>query len=93
MKDRFAALVRTRSQAQWCEVLEDTDVCFSPVLSLSEAPLHPHNVAPAPRVSRTPGAAMPGAARPGEHTDEVLDSWLGLTDAKIRGLRDAGAVA
>ena len=107
MKERFAALFRTRTQAQWCELLEDTDVCFAPVLSLTEAPLHPHNVArntfvspggvtqpaPAPRFSRTPGAIRSGPAGPGEHTDEVLDGWLGLTSPMITQLRGSGAIA
>ncbi|MDB5697303.1 MAG: putative L-carnitine dehydratase, partial [Alphaproteobacteria bacterium] len=39
---RLAALFRTRTRDEWCALLEDTDVCFAPVLSLSEAPHHPH---------------------------------------------------
>jgi alpha-methylacyl-CoA racemase len=107
MKDRFAALFRTRTRDQWCELLEDTDACFAPVLSLTEAPLHAHNVArgtfispegvtqpaPAPRFSRTPGAVQTAPAGPGEHTDEVLDSWLGLRTEQITKLREAGAIA
>jgi len=106
MRERFAALFRTRTQAQWCELLEDTDVCFAPVLSLTEAPMHPHNLArgtftapggvtqpaPAPRFSRTPGSVQSAPAGPGEHTDEVLGAWLGLDQAGIDELRAAGAV-
>lgn len=68
LKARLEAIFRTRTRAQWCEMLDDTDTCFAPVLSLSEAPLHPHNAArqtfidadgmvqpaPAPRFLGTP---------------------------------------
>ena len=70
MKAELTEVFMTRSRAEWCEVLEGTDVCFAPVLSLLEAPFHPHmaerNVfvkrgnivqpSPAPRFSRTPSA-------------------------------------
>jgi len=45
LKARFTALFRTRTRDQWCTVLEGTDVCFAPVLSITEAAVHPHNVA------------------------------------------------
>ncbi len=100
--DRFA----TRTRAEWCAVMEGTDVCFAPVLSMEEAPSHPHNVArgtfvevggvvqpgPAPRFSRTPGAVARPAPHPGQHTDEVLASW-GLAADRIAELRAAGAVS
>ncbi|MBW8785111.1 MAG: CoA transferase [Novosphingobium sp.] len=68
LKRRLEALFRTKTRAEWCALLEDGDACFAPVLSLAEAPAHPHNVArgnfvslagviqptPAPRFSRTP---------------------------------------
>lgn len=68
LKERFETLFRTRTRDEWCKLLEGTDVCFAPVLSLSEAPGHAHNVArgafikvggvvqpaPAPRFSGTP---------------------------------------
>lgn len=68
LKARFEAIFRTRTREEWCALLEDTDACFTPVLSLSEAPYHPHNVArdtfvkvdgllqpaPAPRFLGTP---------------------------------------
>lgn len=70
MKARMAAIFKTRTRAQWSEIMEGTDVCFAPVLTLSEAPNHPHMAArqvfvkhdgvtqpaPAPRFSRTPSA-------------------------------------
>lgn len=68
LKARLADLFATRSRDEWCALLEHSDACFAPVLSLSEAPAHPHNVArqtfvdvggtlqpaPAPRYSATP---------------------------------------
>jgi alpha-methylacyl-CoA racemase len=72
LKDRFAAIFRTRTRDEWCAIMEDTDICFAPVLSLAEAPHHPHNVergtfievdgltqpAPAPRFLGTPAPAV-----------------------------------
>jgi alpha-methylacyl-CoA racemase len=105
MKERLGAIFRTRTRDEWCQLLEGTDACFAPVLSLGEAPHHPHNVArgtfvevdgvvqpaPAPRFSRTPGAIQRPPARPGEHTDEGLRDW-GFTPAEVAELRAAGAV-
>jgi len=45
LKARFTALFRTRTREQWCTLLEGSDVCFAPVLSITEAAVHPHNVA------------------------------------------------
>ncbi len=106
MKQTVADRIATRSRAEWCAVMEGTDVCFAPVLSMAEAPGHPHNVArgtfvevdgvvqpgPAPRFSRTPGAVARPAPHPGQHTDEVLTSW-GLATDRITELRAAGAVS
>lgn len=72
LRDAMATVFRTRSRAQWCELLEGTDVCFAPVLTLAEAADHPHvqarqgivdvagvpQPAPAPRFSRTPSAVQ-----------------------------------
>src|SRR5262245_2191092 len=105
MKERFAAIFRTRTRDEWCAILEGTDACFAPVLSMAEAPTHPHNVAretfvdyegvvqpaPAPRFSRTPGAIQRPPARPGEHTTEALADW-GFAASDIARLRAAGAV-
>ena len=101
----LAAAFRTRTQAQWCALLEGTDACVSPVLPLHEAPEHPHNrarqtfvtvdgvvqPAPAPRFNRTP-AAVPEAPRPpGADTDTALVDW-GFSSDEVASLRDAGAV-
>lgn len=88
LKERVAAQVKTRSRAEWQVLLEGTDVCFAPVLSLTEAAQHPHNVArgvfvevdgqqqpaPAPRLSRTPARLPAAGALCGEHTREVLQA-------------------
>ena len=106
MKERLAAVFRTRTRAEWTELLEGTDVCFAPVLSLSEAPQHPHlaargtfvdvdgvtQPAPAPRFSRTPGAVARPPVPIGTDTDDVL-AGLGLDADQVAKLRDAGIVA
>ena len=77
LKDRLTALFLTRTRDEWCALMEDSDICFAPVLSLREAPLHPHNAArgtfvdeggmvqpaPAPRFSATPAPPVSLAGR------------------------------
>ncbi|MDZ7675930.1 MAG: CaiB/BaiF CoA-transferase family protein [Acidimicrobiales bacterium] len=106
MKDKVAAIFRTRTRDEWCEIMEHSDVCFAPVLSLGEAPQHPHNVeretfveehgvvqpAPAPRFSRTGTEIQGPPAHAGQHTDEVLGQF-GFDDDRITKLRDVGAIA
>lgn len=106
MKERFAEIFRTKTRDAWCELLEGTDVCFSPVLSMSEAPHHPHAVAreafvtvdgitqpaPAPRFSRTPGSVKSGPATPGQHSTAVLRDW-GFDDDVIARWIAQGVVA
>ncbi|MDP9073336.1 MAG: CoA transferase [Actinomycetota bacterium] len=105
MKQRLAALFRTRSRSEWCRVFEGTDACVTPVLGLGEAATHPHNQSranfeqvagivqpsPAPRFGRTPGAISRPPPQPGQHTDEVLADW-GIGDADAERLRAAGAI-
>lgn len=105
LRERFRALFATKTRAEWCAILEGTDACFAPVLSMAEAPEHPHNrargtfvapggvvqPAPAPRFSRTPGAIRRPPSAPGADTDEALRAW-GFGDDEIAKLRDAGAV-
>jgi alpha-methylacyl-CoA racemase len=105
LKERIAKLFSTKTQAEWCELMEHTDVCFAPVLKLSEAAEHPHNVArqtfvdidgvrqpaPAPRFSRTTSEIVSPPAHPGQHTREVLADW-GLASGRIDELVASGAV-
>lgn len=106
LKVKVAEVFKTKTRDEWCELMEHSDVCFAPVLSLDEAPQHPHNVArgtftevdgvvqpsPAPRFSATsPELDLP-AALPGEHTDQILAD-LGLDDAHVQALKASGAVA
>lgn len=105
LKVRIAALFKTRSQAEWCELMEMTDVCFAPVLTLSEAADHPHNrergtfvevhgamqPAPAPRFSRTAATIGVAPAHPGQHSREILEDW-GVAKARIDALLESGAV-
>lgn len=107
-KKRIAEAFLTRTREEWSALLEpDPDLCFTPVLSMLEAPDHPHHRArgtftvddgvlqpsPAPRYSRTPGAIQRPPAVPGEHTDEVLAEWLGANAAQVGALRSAGTVS
>ncbi len=105
LRGKLETLFLTRTRDDWCAILENTDVCFAPVLSMAEAPGHPHNIArktfvevdgvtqpaPAPRFSRTQGEIQGPAARVGEHSEEVLKEW-GFGDQEIAALRQAGAL-
>jgi alpha-methylacyl-CoA racemase len=105
VKERFATVVRTKTRAEWCEILDGTDCCFAPVLGMDEAPRHPHNAArnafievagvpqpaPAPRFSRTATTAPLPPPPPGFHTVEVLGSY-GFSETEIRQLRNARVV-
>ena len=105
LKERLTEVFRTKTRDEWTAIMEGSDVCFAPVLKMSEAPEHPHNKAratftdvnglvqpsPAPRFSRTPGAIARPAAHAGQHTDEALADW-GFAADEITKLRDAGAV-
>lgn len=105
LQARMADVFRTKTRDQWCEIMEGTDVCFAPVLSVTEAPHHPHNIAresfteidgvpqptPAPRFSRTPGGISSPPPKPGEHTEAALLDW-GFTDEQIIALEEIGAI-
>ncbi len=106
LKERLRAIFQTKTRAQWCEIMEGSDVCFAPVLSMSEAPEHPHlearrtfvtlagavQAAPAPRFSRTACSLSRPPAHAGQHTDEALADW-GLSTGEIAALREAKAIA
>ena len=86
MRDELTRVMKSKTRDEWCALMEASDVCFAPVLSMEEAPSHPHNVArdtfvdvagvpqpnAAPRFSRTPGAIQGPPAHAGQHTDEIL---------------------
>ena len=105
LKKRLEDVMRTKTQAEWCALMETTDACFAPVLTMSEATRHPHNVhrrtfldidglpqpAPAPRFSATSAADPTSAEFPGASTTAVLRDW-GIDAARIASLVAAGAV-
>jgi alpha-methylacyl-CoA racemase len=105
LKVRIAELFKTKTCDEWCELMEMTDVCFAPVLTMSEAAKHPHNVeretfielggtvqpAPAPRFSRTAAEVTQLPAHAGEHTRDVLADW-GVNAERIGQLIASGAV-
>jgi alpha-methylacyl-CoA racemase len=104
-KEKIAAIFKKKTRAQWCEIMEGTDVCFAPVLSFEEAINHPHNIArrtfiqvdgvtqpsPAPRFSRTHPEVRGSAPEPGEHTESALRDW-GFSEKEIAALKTAGVI-
>jgi len=100
LKDELTRVFKTKTQAEWCAIMEGTDVCFSPVLSIFEAPNHPHNKArgtfveidgmmqpaPAPRFSRTVAEISHSARKPGEDSAQVLAN-CGFSAAEIAELQ------
>ncbi|MBW3615330.1 MAG: CoA transferase [Actinobacteria bacterium] len=105
LKARLAQVFRTKTRDEWCSIMEGTDVCFAPVLTLWEAPQHPHlaerstftelagltQPAPAPRFSRTPGSIGRPPPHPGQHSDEALADW-GFSGPEVAELREMGAI-
>jgi len=104
-KERLAAIFRSKTRDEWCEIMEGSDVCFAPVLSMTEAQQHPHirarntfvevagspQPAPVPRYSRTEARISGPPPHAGEHTDEILAEF-GFGDAEVSKLREVGAV-
>ena len=105
LKERLTELFATKTRDEWCAIMEHTDVCFAPVLTMSEAAQHPHNVeretfielggvmqpAPAPRFSRTENEVEGLPAWPGQHSRDVLADW-GIDGARIEAFFESGAV-
>ena len=103
MREAIARIMKTRTRDDWCTLLEGTDACFAPVLSLTEAPLHPHAAsrnafitldgvvqpAPAPRFGRSAPDTPRPAPLVGQHTDEVL-TVAGFTRSEIDALCAVG---
>ena len=104
-KARLAEVIRTRTRAEWCERMEGSDVCFAPVLSIFEAPDHPHNrargtfvevdgvaqPAPAPRFGRTQASIRGAAPVPGADGRAILED-LGLDGSAVDDLVARGVV-
>jgi alpha-methylacyl-CoA racemase len=105
LRERLAAVIAAKTRDQWCEIMDGTDVCFAPVLSLDEAPRHRHNLArqtfvevagvtqpaPAPRFSATPGVIAGPPPAIGAHNGEALADW-GFSDGEIAALEKAEAL-
>jgi alpha-methylacyl-CoA racemase len=105
LKQRLAEVFMTKTRDEWCTRMETTDVCFAPVLTMSEAGRHRHNVergtfvevagtmqpAPAPRFSRTAAEIAMPPAHPGQHSVEILRDW-GFDAARIAALIASHAV-
>jgi alpha-methylacyl-CoA racemase len=104
LKQKLAAVLRSRSRDEWMAVFDGTDACVAPVLSMAEAPVHPHNAArgtfiveqgvvqpaPAPRYSATPARApIMATGQTGADTDAVL-LGLGYDAARIAALKQSG---
>jgi alpha-methylacyl-CoA racemase len=105
LKEKIARVIKTKTRLQWDALMENTDVCYAPVLSLAEAPQHPHNVAretfvhidgvaqpaPAPRFSRTKPVVQGPPAVAGAHTDAILKDW-GFASGEVEALKASGAI-
>ena len=105
MKEKLTAVIKQKTQAQWSEIMEGTDVCFAPVLNFLDAPKHPANIArntyievdglvqpaPAPRFGRTPSEVRHGGHDAGQDTDAVLTE-MGFGEQELASLRADGAI-
>ena len=105
-KVRLTQLFLGKTRAEWCDLMEGSDVCFAPVLSMGEAPEHPHNKergtfieiegvvqpGPAPRFSRTAGEVQGPVPEAGQHSSEILADW-GWSSDDISKLQENGAIS
>jgi alpha-methylacyl-CoA racemase len=105
LKIKIANIVKTKTREQWCELLEGSDVCFAPVLSMLEAPMHPHNQfrksfytsngvvqpSPAPKFSRSVPPQPESPCFAGEDTEALLLT-LGYPAEDIAALREQGVL-
>ena len=101
----LTAIFKSKTRAEWCQIMEGTDICFAPVLSIWEAPNHPHNKhretfievdgitqpAPAPRFSRTQADVKGSARVPGQDTSEIMQD-IGFSETEIGQLQTAGVI-
>jgi len=105
MKKKIEDVFKTKTRDEWCAIMEGTDICFAPVLSIKEAIDHPHNKARqtiveidgvaqpnvAPRFSRTESKIQGPAPQVGEHTESALKDW-GFSAADVEALKKAEAI-
>jgi alpha-methylacyl-CoA racemase len=104
-RETLAAIFKTKTREEWTEIMEQLDVCYAPVLNMSESMEHPHNVhrgtfidvggvkqpGPAPRFVRTPSDTPQVGAYAGEHSKDALADW-GFAVSDIDALLTSGAV-
>jgi len=105
LKERLSEVFASKTREEWCDLMEGSDVCFAPVLKMTEAAVHPHNVArktfieidgvtqpaPAPRFSATPPTVSRPPSHAGEHTSEVFTEW-GVAQEQLEAWKTDGAV-
>lgn len=105
-KAKIKALFLTKTRDAWVDILQQSDVCFAPVLRFAEAPEHPHakarnafvevdglvQPAPAPRFSGTPAEVSGPPAKRGQHTNDILSDW-GYSADEISALHTNNAVS
>ena len=105
LKRKLGEIIKTKTRDEWDEIMAGTDICYAPVLNMSEAPHHPHNQAResfveregvmqpnvAPRFSRTKSEIQGPPPKIGEHNDLALAEW-GFTEEEIEGLRKTEAM-
>ena len=105
LRNKLENLFKTRTRNEWCSLLEGTDACFAPVLTMAEAPHHPHNVArgtfididgvlqpaPAPRFSRTPSGRPTPPHASEEEPRSALADW-GIAEETVDALFACGAL-
>ena len=105
LRERLAKVIAGKTQAEWCQIMDATDVCFAPILNMDEAPKHAHNVArqtfvevegvvqpaPAPRFSATPGVIQGPPPAIGAHNESALKDW-GFSAEEVAALQNSGAL-
>jgi len=105
MKERLAGIIKRKTRDEWDAVFAGANACYAPVLSMAEVRHHPHHQArgtfiddgevwqpaPAPRFSRTKAGIRRGAAKIGEHTEEILREF-GFTQEQIAARLESGAI-
>lgn len=105
LKKKLGAIIKMKTRAEWDRLMEGTDVCYAPVLSMSEAPYHPHNQSRetfverygvmqpnvAPRFSRTKTEIQGPPPEIGAHNDSAFLDW-GFSEIEIEQLRNSGAL-